>query len=926
MKPETRSAAIIILTKNAGPEFRRTLEAIGKQDFEGRVETLVLDSGSTDGTVELAREFDVTIRTIEPGEFEHGHTRNLGALWTTGEFLVYITQDAVPADSRWLHEIVDAVASDDRIAGAYSRVLPLEDASFHVEIGVLRDLNARGADQLQGPLTRDEIHTKTPYEMRLLANFNNVSSCLRRSVWEELPFARVRWGEDLLWGKAAIEAGHAIRFASKSVVLHSHEYDLRTIYDRTRVDACMNREILGRRCVGSLREALQLTWRVSREDWRELGKRSFPRSKKLRLAGFSPVFHLVEMLGLWRGSRGALGSIPTRPVEKRRLRILMVVHSFPPYTLAGTEIYTRNLIRELAEDHDVAICHRVEDTDAENYTVRESTFDGLPVFEIVNGLEYSGIEQTYENPKIEEKFDWVLDAFRPDVVHFQHCLHLSVSLVSRTRERGLATIVHLHDYWFVCPKVQLIRPDRKVCEVREPGLACVVCSSDRSWKMRAAKLAHAIAPPVVSCVVRVYGRLARRFPRLRRRMALDAVALRRRLRTVRHHLEKADTLVSPSSFLKGRYARYGVASDKILFSRNGLAAAERLEQVERRPSKVVRFAFAGSLLWYKGVETLVRAFNTMDPERARLRIHGDIDNHPLARECYAAIEPLVQSSAIEFCGRYANEELAEIYAETDVLVVPSIWFENSPLTIQEAFASRTPVIASRLGAMQDLVRDGINGALFTPGDADDLARCVRRIVDDPSILDRWRDAIPNVKTIEENAAEIEVLYRQALMRSPRERLGTEAADEVGGSLPIRELWGSSHERHRGEVRAQGEEFALLVPNGKEPAAVSYDLGPRGPDEAVVIEVETELFEGEVGIFLAGSVRLNGSELGSIPCHAFTEEGPRQRRYRFVCRLAKRSNIVEITNAADHEDPSRPYYLRIKRVLVFRDEAHLEVTA
>ena len=147
------SVSIVILTKNAGPEFRDTLSGVTQQDWDGDIETLVLDSGSTDETLAITREFpEVTIRTIEPGEFDHGHTRNLGVLHTRGELLVFLTQDAVPADARWLSALAGSVASDDRVAGAYSRVLPQPDATFLVRNGVERDINARGEDILQGPV------------------------------------------------------------------------------------------------------------------------------------------------------------------------------------------------------------------------------------------------------------------------------------------------------------------------------------------------------------------------------------------------------------------------------------------------------------------------------------------------------------------------------------------------------------------------------------------------------------------------------------------------------------------------------------------------------------------------------------------------------------------------------------------------------
>jgi len=901
------TVSVVVLTKNAGPLFRETLEAVFSQRVDERLEVLLVDSGSTDETLEIARGYPARVLGIEPGEFDHGHTRNLGILHTTGRWIVLLTQDAVPADENWLRPLVEAVR-ERGVAGAYSRVLPRADASFHARTSVLRDLNARAEDLRQGPVTGGELFSKPAYERRLLANFNNVSSCIRREVWEELPFPRLAWGEDLFWGRAAIEAGYTLRFVSGSVVLHSHEYSLRSIFRRTRVDGEMNKRILDRTCVRGPTEALRLVARLSIEDWRELRRTRGLTWSTLRLAARTPLYHLVEMLGLWRGGRARYRPFETAPVTAKKLRLLFVVHGFPPQTLAGTEIYTLSLLRQLRRRHEVFVLYRAEDRNAENYSLRTSEYQGMPVYEIVNNLEYGGIEETVRNEKIEEKFDWVLDAVRPDVVHFQHCLHLSVSLVSRARQRGIPAFVTLHDYWFVCPKVQLIRPNRRVCETRQPGLVCIECSSSQTRKVRLARWAFRLAPPLCSLAVRSYEWLVRRFPRLRRRMLLDAVALRKRLRMVRGELDAASALISPSSFLKARYVRYGFDPGKILFSRNGLAASG-LGRVKRPPSDRLRVAFTGSILWYKGLDVLIRAFNRLDPSRAILRIHGDYQRNPLAREHQAELARWIETPAIRFEGAFRNDRIADVYAETDVLVVPSIWFENSPITIQEAFAARTPVVASRLGAMVDLIHDGKNGLLFEPGNAEDLAAKLERLLDEPGLLERLREGIPAVKTIEENARELETLYRSHLVSEPSRSKGHD-----GVSLPLQEFWGSSFSSSRGEVRIQGREFALLLPAGERGSSVSYELrNPNGvPSHSV--EVETELLEGESDVLLGGSVTLNGSPLGKIPPHAWDRRGPRRRRHGFPCELRAGNNCLEIHNGDDRSDTL--YHLRIKRVLVF----------
>jgi glycosyltransferase involved in cell wall biosynthesis len=104
-------------------------------------------------------------------------------------------------------------------------------------------------------------------------------------------------------------------------------------------------------------------------------------------------------------------------------------------------------------------------------------------------------------------------------------------------------------------------------------------------------------------------------------------------------------------------------------------------------------------------------------------------------------------------------------AEIDVLVVPSIWHENSPLTIHEAFLAKTPVIASNIGGMAELIQDEVNGLLFKVGDVADLREKITMIVQHPDLISKLSANIGPVKTIEENAVEIEQIYGDLIARS-----------------------------------------------------------------------------------------------------------------------------------------------------------------
>src|SRR5439155_9349363 len=126
------------------------------------------------------------------------------------------------------------------------------------------------------------------------------------------------------------------------------------------------------------------------------------------------------------------------------------------------------------------------------------------------------------------------------------------------------------------------------------------------------------------------------------------------------------------------------------------------------------------------------------------------------------LAPLVNQDGVRARGAIAHDQVPHALASIDVLVVPSIWPENSPLVIQEAFLAGVPVIASRIGGIPEVVRDGRNGLLFRAGDAADLARSLTRLLDEPGLLDTLRTGIPPVRTIDEDVSQARAMYEGCL--------------------------------------------------------------------------------------------------------------------------------------------------------------------
>jgi rhamnosyltransferase len=215
--------SVLIPVKDGGPDLVRCLQAIAAQKVDDEVEVVVVDSGSSDGSADRARELGAEVHEIPAREFVHGATRNLAARLSRGDVLVFTTQDAVPADDHWLARLVRALGGDG-VAGAYGRQLPHEDATPPEQFFL---------DFMYGALPRIQRLggiEELSFEQTL---FSNVNSAIPRNVWEANPFRDdVTMSEDQEWSRRMLLAGHTIVYEPEAAVRHSHAYTLRGAFRR----------------------------------------------------------------------------------------------------------------------------------------------------------------------------------------------------------------------------------------------------------------------------------------------------------------------------------------------------------------------------------------------------------------------------------------------------------------------------------------------------------------------------------------------------------------------------------------------------------------------------------------------------------------------------------------------------------------------
>ncbi|MBK9383572.1 MAG: glycosyltransferase [Planctomycetes bacterium] len=862
------------------------------------LEIVVPLTPSRDASREVAERYGARVLEVLPGEFDHGETRNRAALASRGEFLVFLSQDTLPVDRDFLWQLVAPLA-DPAVFGVTGRMLPREGASAPT----LRSLFEETASQEHA--RRIAIEDFEAYrglhasERRALYVYNNVCGAMPRRVWERLPFPRARFGEDLRWARRALEAGGALVYEPRARVVHSHEPNRREAYARAWEDARLLAEELGRPPLRTLREALLWALRERRADARY--RRIYAPTARRGALGR----RFVEALGAWRGARAARGSgraseeLPLR-FAPAKLRILHVVHGFPPESRAGTELACLALARaQRAAGHEVAIFARSETAARPEFEVWREDWEELPVWRMAHRLQYAGgIADTYRLKAVDRAFQAVLGHVGPDVVHFQHLLHLSTTLVPIASRAGAATVATLHDYWPICPRVQLLRPDGRRCGGSQ-RLGCYLCVKNR-WL------------PLVGLARRASALLERSLPRLlerspllrsRERMAKDLRALYRRSRAMRRTFAGVDWILSPSRYLKRVVGgERGWEAEAIRVVENGLDAPERFAgvRVGARSGGPLRIGFLGSLVEHKGPAQLVRAARGLAVE---LHLHGRFEPERFAFP--AALARDAAGSAARFHGAYDGAQLPEILRSLDLVAMPSLWAENSPVVLQECAAAGVPVLVPRLGGFVEKVREGRDGWFFRAGSVRSLRQALAARIAELENGVLLRGTPRAVASAEDQARWLEVGYRAAWLQRRAE----------SSSRVLFERWGRDMDEVLGEHEVQGRDYLLLRPAHAGACVYAWDYPRELRDEIergepAELELELMLFGGEGLVPVGGAVFFNGTLCGEIDPQ-IAGERDQIRSFRFPIALNGGRNALRIENSVR----GQRYFTRIRRVRV-----------
>lgn len=436
------------------------------------------------------------------------------------------------------------------------------------------------------------------------------------------------------------------------------------------------------------------------------------------------------------------------------MNILLAVHHYPPRYKGGGEETARRLARGLIErGHRVrVVCvERIDEGPAEGAAATDELFEGVPVRRLAFDLRRAPdrFRWEYDNPWVAAQIRRLIAEERPDVLHLVGGYLLSGSVLRVARECEVPAVVRLTDFWFLCPRTTMLRSDGTLSGPPIDAVRCARCLGEESRRYR---LPARLLPFAADLLWRLRRQPASR-TRARLAFLLDA-------------LDGASAVLSPSQFLHNTYVAAGVDRARIHFVRQGIMLPD--DGQREAPAGSLRLGYLGQIAPLKGVDVLLRAVRLLPDVRLTLSVYGDLGvdpNYAARLRRLAAGDP-----RIRLMGTYQDYgRLSNALRAIDALVVPSVWYENSPNVILEAYAHGIPVIASDLGGMAELVRHEESGLLFRPGDARDLARQIGRLASEPSLLGVLASGVPPVKTSAEEIDEHEGWYRRVVGAPPAAR-------------------------------------------------------------------------------------------------------------------------------------------------------------
>ena len=426
---------------------------------------------------------------------------------------------------------------------------------------------------------------------------------------------------------------------------------------------------------------------------------------------------------------GAELMAPARPGPARpaKLRVLIASHSHPELSNGGAEIAAFQLFSSLLERDDCEPwflgCDRLATTERPGAVLSQPYSDREWIYR--TGA-FDWFKFANPDPRFRAEFERLLRELRPDVVHFHHYINFGVEALLHVRRvlPNCRIVLTLHEYLGICHHFgQMVTTKHLSLCFRASPARCNGCFPD---------------------------------------IGQSDFYLRRRY--IQRFLDLVDVFVSPSEFLAGRYVAWGIDPTRMRVLENLMPPAHEVSPLVVPFSGPLRFGFFGQISTLKGIDIVFAAAAALEADDCNgvsFEVFGDYRGQPVEFQS-AFLDRLAEGGAnIRYHGPYDRERVDVLMQSVHAVIVPSLWWENSPLVIQEALRNRRPVICSDIGGMTEKVRNGIDGQHFPAGDAAALARELKRLADDRNALLRLGAGLTGRAELVSRVEQYVALYRDA---------------------------------------------------------------------------------------------------------------------------------------------------------------------
>ena len=439
------------------------------------------------------------------------------------------------------------------------------------------------------------------------------------------------------------------------------------------------------------------------------------------------------------------------------MKILYVTHQFLPEYTGGTEILTHKTAKGFMDrGHRVSVftgSRKIAGDGEQEFD--HYTYEGVPVYRYRyfhdGARSKNPVRDEYNNLRVEDYFRDLTSKIKPNLVHIYHLHYLSISLIDISKELHIPVIFTATDYWLICPTCQLLNADGQLCA--GPDQALANCLIHLAGFTAAGRLINHMPRTISLLLLKTMGPIVRFLPGYKAMVE----ALKARPRLIMEAFARVDKVLVATSFMEQKLIEFGLAPEKIERLPFGVEEIEPREFTDKGTGKALRVGFIGNLHPHKGAHVLCQAVRLLPKSVPMMvNIYGPQDLFP---DYVRKLKDIAHNDPrICFCGPFPPYTLPKILKELDVLVVPSLWHENTPLVIHSAQAAKVPVVATNVGGIREVVKDGVNGLLFEREDHCRLADILLSLHRDRKILVRLSKNVQSPVLIHDYVTRLEEIY------------------------------------------------------------------------------------------------------------------------------------------------------------------------